>query len=107
MTEFEQILAEYSSDVKINNQHLENLMEEIDFNNLPVDGRKSREVSDNLPYKQIKQALTKLVAAEEVNNLTDSFRSQKTEKVESRTEGSLKETLARYHRQASIIQNHS
>lgn len=116
MTDFmDTILSSFNQDVKENISNVSNKIQEPkeiptylndpSIQHLPVS------LPENISYKpqlseiaQVNYTFNSLLERSQRNTLDDSFRTEKTKEIESRTERSFKKTFASYSRYISILQ---
>ena len=103
MDELDRIIAHLETNVKPKNTFIEENLKEIDWDKLKPVPNQSGPKTDSIG--EINQAYTRIEERARLNNLTDSFRLYPDTQIESATTRSLKETLASFTRQNSILQD--
>lgn len=108
------ILSQLSADVKNNVDELMNnkininiptFLDDLEIQNLPIEfAEKTKVVEELTDLGKLNKAYNRLLTKGNENTLTDSFRSQTTKEIKSRTEESLTTTLASFGRYMSILQ---
>lgn len=107
----DEIIAQLQENVNKKSEWLENSLEKTNWKLINADATRGVNQSPtNDAYQSIaavSKAYNAIENAANLNKLTDSFRTTSDTAFESKTERSLKETIARFTRQHTIIQAYS
>lgn len=106
----DEIIAQLQENVNKKSEWLENSLEKTNWKLINADstrGVNQSPANTDQSIAAVSKAYNAIENAANLNKLTDSFRTTSNTAFESKTERSLKETIARFTRQHSIIQAYS
>jgi hypothetical protein len=111
MSDFlDEFISHLKEDVNKKSDWLENSLAKTNWKLIDADstrGINTSPTNDDQSIAAVSKAYTAIENRANLNKLTDSFRTTSNTAFESKTTRSLKETIARFTRQHTIIQAHS
>lgn len=103
----DEMLAQATSKVNEINKDLRNKINETNWQLINVDTQpRQSHLPENQELYRINKAYNQIEHSAKQNNLTDSFRTEKNQEINSRTTRSLEKAIDRYTRQYTILQAH-